>query len=369
MSESTGKRAAAICLLALAAAALYLCYLISRPFLSPILIAMMLAIVFFPLHMRIQRHIRHPTAAAGLSTILVLFITGIPIMVLGISVTGELGAVVQALREQGGSQGGLSPYLTHLGEDLLNRLGNYINVPQFNLRGALLSWAEQASRYLPSIGAAAVTNLLSFVLDAVVVFFTLFFFLRDGKKIRQELSILLPLSSQQAERLFAGISETMIAHLYGGLAVGVAQGLLTGLCFWALGLSTPILWAVVTALASLFPVIGSVLVWGPAAILLFLNGHWAKALVLLSCGAAVVGQVDVIVRPYVVSARVKAHALLVFFALLGGVEAFGIVGIVVGPVVLSVTLAVLDMLRQTTFSWQSTPENAHGTALNDDGTE
>lgn len=365
MSETVRKQAAVICLLGLAAVALYLCYLIAKPFLGPVMIAVMLAIVFYPLHAKIQLSFRRPSVAAALSTILVLLIVTIPVVVLGISVSGELRAVVQSLREQSGPEGGLSPYLAHLGESLLKRLGNYVNLSQLDPHATLLRWAEQASRYLLSIGAAALTDLLSFVLDTVVVFFSLFFFFREGKSIRQGLSAMLPLNPDQTERLFMGISETMIANLYGGLAVGAAQGILTGLSFWVLGLSAPILWALVTALASLVPVVGSTLVWGPASILLFLSGHWVKALVLLGWGAAVVGQVDVVVRPYVVSAHVKVHALLVFFALLGGIKAFGIIGIFVGPVVLSVTMAVLDMLKRTDFSWQSTAESAQCVSPND----
>jgi predicted PurR-regulated permease PerM len=365
MSDAARKQAAVICLLVLVAIALYLCYLIARPFLGPVLIAVMFAIIFYPLYARIQLRFHRPSVAAALSTTLVLLIVTIPVVLLGISVSGELRAVVQSLREQSGSQGGLSPYLARWGESVLKRLGNYVNLSQLDPHAALLRWAEQASRYLLSLGAAAVTNLLSFVLDTVVVFFSLFFFFREGKSIRQGLLAMLPLYPDQAEKLFAGISETLIANLYGGLAVGAAQGILTGLSFWALGLAAPILWALVTGLASLVPVVGSALVWGPASILLILSGQWVKALILVIWGAAVVGQVDVVVRPYVVSTRVKVHTLLVFFALLGGVEAFGIIGIFVGPVILSVTLAVLAMLRSTDLSWQSNPESAQIASLND----
>jgi predicted PurR-regulated permease PerM len=104
-------------------------------------------------------------------------------------------------------------------------------------------------------------------------------------------------------------------------------------------------------------VVGSALVWAPTAILLFVGGHWIKAVVLLAWGAGVVGQVDAIIRPYVIGVHVKVHTLLVFFSLLGGVEAFGIVGIFIGPVVLSVTMAILGMLRKTDFSWKSTPRS------------
>jgi predicted PurR-regulated permease PerM len=357
MNASARKRAVIVSLVCLAIVTLYLCYLIAKPFLGPVLIALMLAIVFYPVHARIQIVFRRPNVAAATSTTIVLLIATIPLIILGISVSRELHAIVQSLREQSWSQAGLSPYLAHWLGSLLKRLENYVNLSQLDPQAALLRWAEQASRYLLSVGATVVTNLFSFVLDSVVVFFSLFFFFREGKGIRQGLSAMLPLYPDQTERLFTGISETMIATLYGGLAVGVAQGILTGLSFWILGLPAPILWTLVTGLASLVPVVGSALVWGPASILLLLSGHWVKALLLLVWGAAVVGQVDVVVRPYVVSVRVKVHTLLVFFALLGGVEAFGIIGIFVGPVILSVTMAVLDMLKTTNFSWQGNAES------------
>lgn len=353
-----------VCLACLAVVTLYLCYLIAKPFLGPVLIALMLAIVFYPIHARIQFVLQRPNVTAAISTTIVLLIVTIPLIILGISISRELHAVVQSLREQSWSQVGLSPYLAQWVGSLLKRLENYVNLSQLDPQAALLRWAEQASRYLLSVGATVVTNLFSFLLNSVVVFFSLFFFFREGKGISQGLSAMLPLYPDQAERLFAGISETMIATLYGGLAVGAAQGILTGLSFWVLGLPAPILWTLVTGLASLVPVMGSALVWGPASILLFLSGHWLKGIILLVWGAAVVGQVDVVVRPCVLSARVKVHTLLVFFALLGGVEAFGVIGIFVGPVILSITLAVLDMLRTTNFSWQATQGSPEHATLN-----
>jgi predicted PurR-regulated permease PerM len=357
INETVRKQAAVSCLLGLAAITGYLCYLIARPFLAPLVIAVMLAIVFHPLHLKIRTFLRNPNAAATISTTLVLVVVAIPLVVLGISLSGELSAVIQSLRDRSASQGGLSPYLTYLGDELLKRLGNFVNLSQLDPQEALLRGAEQISRYLLSAGAAAVSNLLSFVLDTVVVFFSLFFFFREGENILQGFGAMLPLSSDQTGKLFADIGKTMTANLYGGLAVAAAQGILTGFAFGILGVSAPILWALVTALASLVPVFGSALVWGPVSILLFISGHWIKAIILLAWGAGVVGQVDAVVRPYVIGAQVKVHTLLVFFSLLGGVEAFGIVGIFIGPVILSVTMAILDMLRKTDFSWKSTPRS------------
>jgi predicted PurR-regulated permease PerM len=355
MNEAVRKQAAVFCLLGLAAIALYLCYLIAKPFLAPLLIAVMIAIVLHPIHLRIRKLFRSANGAAAISTTLVLLVVAIPLVVLGISISKELSDVVHSLRERGGSQTSLSPYLAHLAENLVKRLGNYVNLSQFDPQAALLRGVEQLSRYLLAAGAAVLSNLASFSLDLVVVFFSLFFFFREGETILERFGAILPLNADQTGKLFEEISETMTANLYGGLAVAAAQGTLTGLAFGVLGLSAPILWALVTALASLIPLVGSALVWGPAAMLLFLSGHWIKGTILLAWGAGVVGQIDAIVRPYVVGAHVKVHTLLVFFSLLGGVEAFGVMGIFIGPVVLSVTMAVLDMLRKTDFSWKATP--------------
>jgi predicted PurR-regulated permease PerM len=135
--------------------------------------------------------------------------------------------------------------------------------------------------------------------------------------------------------------------VYGCLAVGVAQGSLAALAFRVLGLPSPVLWGVLTASFSLVPVVGSAAVWGPAVIILVVGGHWGKGLILLGWGAGVVAQVGSLVRPYVISERVKLHTLLVFFALLDGVKAFGVMGLFIGPVILSITPVVLEMLRET----------------------
>lgn len=335
-----------IFLLALAAVALYFCYIIARPFLSPIFLAVMIAIVFHPVHTRVRMRIRGRNAAALISTLLVLVILVLPAIGLGIVVSREVTGLYQLLSERSAEQGGWNPYVMHAMERLLGWAGRYIDLSTFDLRGTILRWLEGISKFLLSWGARAVGNILSFLGDALVAFFTLFFLFREGSSMRESVAAVLPLNRGQLERLFTGISNSIVANFYGCLAVGVAQGSLASLGFWVLGLPSPVLWGMVTALFSLIPIIGSAAVWGPAVIVLMVGGHWWKGLILLVWGAAVVGQVDSLVRPYVISERANLHTLLVFFALLGGVKAFGIMGLFVGPVVLSVALVVLEMLRK-----------------------
>lgn len=333
-------------LLALAAIALYFCYLIARPFLTPIFLAVMIAIVFHPIHARVQGRIRGRNAGALISTILVLVVLIVPAFGLGVVVSKELRGLYQLLNERSAEQGGWNPYVMHTIDRLLGWAGQYIDLSTLDLRGALLRWLEQISRFLLSWGAHAVSNIISFFVEAVIAFFTLFFLFREGRSMMARAAALLPLKASQVDRLFTGISNSIVANVYGCLAVGAAQGTLLSLAFWVLGLPSPVLWGVVTALFSLIPIIGSAAVWGPAVIILIIAGHWWKGLILLGWGAAIIGQIDSIVRPYVISERAKMHTLLVFFALLGGVEAFGVMGLFIGPVVLSVTLVVLEMLQE-----------------------
>ena len=334
-------------LLVLAAAALYFCYVIAKPFLSPIFLAIMIAIVFHPVHVRVRAHIRGSNKAALISTILVLIVLVVPAVGLGVVVSKEITGLYQLLNQRSAEQGGWNPYVMHVVERLLGWAGRYIDLSTLDVRGALLRWLEQISRFLLSWGARVASNIISFLADAVIAFFTLYFLFREGGSMRQRAAAVLPLSAGQVERLFSGISNSIIANVYGCIAVGMAQGSLTTLAFWVLGLHSPVVWGVVTALFSLVPLVGSAAVWGPAVIILVIGGHWGKGLILMAWGAGVIAQVDNLVRPYVIGQRAKMHTLLVFFALLGGVKAFGVMGLFIGPVILSITPVVLAMLRET----------------------
>ncbi len=299
---------------------------------------------FSSLHTRIRVSVRGSNLAAMVSTILVILIVSIPNVALGIAVTRELGDLYRLLSDKSASQGSMSAYLMHLLEAPITMLSRYVDLSRLDVRSAFLRWVGAASTFLLSLSGRALSNALSLILEIVVVFFTLFFLFRDGIFIQRSIEALLPLTREQTTRLLSRINETIIASVYGGIGVGFAQGLLTGAAFWVLGFSSPALWGAVASLA--IPVVGTGLVWVPATAILLSNGHWIKGLILLACGAVVIAQVDVLVRPYIVSGRAKMNSLLIFFALLGGVEAFGLVGIFIGPVILAVMVVLLDMLRE-----------------------
>ena len=333
-------------LLVLAAVSLYFCYLIARPFLAPIFLALMIAIVFHPIHVRIESRIQRRNLAGLTSTILVLVTVFLPTMILGVLSAREAHALYLQLSERSAEQGGWNPYAAHFVDRFSGWAGHYVDVSKIDLRGTLVRSLEQTSRTLFSWGTHLVTNMVSFFVAVVIAFFPVFFLFREGESLKQQLAAFLPLRAEQFERLFTGVSNSIVANVYGCLVVGASQGILMSLAFWALGLPSPILWGLVTALCSLLPIVGSFVVWGPATTLLFVSGHGWKGLILVVWSAAIVSQIDHLLRTWVISQRANMHPLLMFFALLGGVKAFGALGLFIGPVVVSVTLVALQMSRE-----------------------
>ena len=353
LRSNVARRRITITFLAVAAAvALYVCYLIAKPFVSPILFAAVLAVVFFPLHNRIWHRIRGPNLAALVSTAAVVLIVVIPLVGLGSAVTQEVSAAYASLSEKSAAGGGWEPYFTEELQKPVAALGRYVDLSSFDPVAEIRSRLEELSSWMVRSAGGVVRNLGTFFFDAGVCFFTLFFLFREGRRIRLTAAAALPLDAPRVEELFNRISETIIANVYGVLAVAVVQGFLVGAALWALGIRSPILWGVITAICSLIPVVGTALVWVPAALILLAGGHWVKCLILLVWGGGFVTLVDHALRIYIVGGRVKMNTLLVFFALVGGIKEFGILGIVLGPLVLSIASALLGMLRQETRAWQ-----------------
>jgi predicted PurR-regulated permease PerM len=144
--------------------------------------------------------------------------------------------------------------------------------------------------------------------------------------------------------------------MYGVVAVAFAQGTLGAIGYFIAGLPSVMLWSLATAVFSMIPLAGAASVWAVASIYLIAIGNWGKAIFMLAWGAGIISTADNVVRPLVLSGRVKLHTLLIFFSLLGGVKAFGIVGLFVGPIIVSVAMALLKILEEERFEWSRRSE-------------
>jgi predicted PurR-regulated permease PerM len=340
------KNAAKLVLIGLTGAALCLCYLVFRPYITPGLFAAIIAIVFYPLHRYLRRFLRNPTGSALLSTLITLLFTVIPLTFLLLAISNELSRLYYSVAGKSSEAGGVVPYLLDWSEKFGAWASQRFSIPAIDVRQILLRRMETISSSLLSFTGSLVSNAFSLVVNGVITLLVLFFLFRDGERLVSRIVETLPMDPDRSAELQSRVTSTISANFYGSFVVGALQGTLTGLSFWLLGIDSPVLWGIATAVCSLVPFFGSAVVWAPAAILLILRGHMVKGIILLGLGIAVIGTVDNIVRPLIVRKAVRIHPLLVLFSILGGIRLFGALGLFLGPVIVSVTAALLEMSRQ-----------------------
>jgi len=325
----------------------YLIFQMIVPFLSAIVWAIVLVIIFHPIHRRLAAWVRQADMAALLSCLLMLVVVITPATLMVMGLVGELIAAYRLVEERFAS----GTWTLRLGQNpLLERslswLAQYADLSALDLRAFILSNLQRLSGYLAARSAEVVRQFSSFIFNMGLVIFTAYFLFRDGPALMAKVKRAIPLPESEAEEIFRRMQETIHATLYGGIAVAVAQGTLGGIAFWIVGLPSPLIWGATMFFFSFLPVVGAAIIWVPAAIVLIAQGSWGKGLFLLLWGALLISTVDNLLRPWVIGGRTRLPMLLIFFSVLGGVKVFGFVGIVMGPVLLSVALALVEIFRR-----------------------
>ena len=329
-------------LLFVTAISLYLCWRMIQPFLGVVAWATVLVIVFYPVHKRLSQRIKRPSLTALVSCVLVILIILVPVALITLAVVNELAGAVQSL--QAAVNYVLDPN-SRLAGPVLNFLSRFVDINQLRSEEFLLARLKGVSGQIAGQTLGFLGGLASFFIQMFFVVFTMYYFFKDGENISRTIRDSLPLEREQADGIISRTREVIDASVYGVLSIAIIQGILGGLAFWVLGLPSAIIWGVVMTFLSMVPMLGAFLVWVPGAIYLALTGHWAKAVMLAVWGTLVIGMVDNFLRPKLVGSRTRLHELLIFFAVLGGLNVFGVLGVVLGPVVVAITLALVDVYR------------------------
>ena len=333
----TRERLLVIVLAAATAVVAWLCWRLVKPFVPAITWALVLVVLAHPLHERLAARIRWPSIAAGLAVFVVVVAIALPTTLVVRQVGVQAVASVSAARQ------------------LVDAERWKLAIERFPRLAPLREWIEREvdvdSKVQQATGEVAkgvkgfLQRAVDVSLQALVMLFLLFYFLRDKRRILHSLRRLVPLAPTEAERVRRNVRDTISAVVFGTIAVAVVQGALGGLMFWWLDLPAPIFWGVVMAVLAILPMFGAALVWVPAAGFLAIDGEWDKALFLTAWGTLVVGLIDNLLYPVLVKDRLRMHTVPVFVAVLGGLLAFGATGVVLGPLILAVAIALLDIWR------------------------
>ena len=328
-----------LAIVAITGICLYLCWLMLKPFIGVLEWAIVLVIIFYPVHKRLREKIRYRWLSALLSCLLVVLVVLLPLALVTLAVGEELANVIPSLPSQiSNFLNTQTPVFGRVSEWLHARLG----IDTVRSQEFIIGQLTRSSEFLLGFSWSLVGNIVGGIVKAFFVVFTMYYFFRDGETIVTKLPAALPVSVKQGEAIIRRIQEVVSASVYGVVSIAALQGLLGGFAFWILGVPSPVLWAVLMTFVCMVPIAGSFLVWLPLSIYLIASGHWTKALLLIAWGALVVSTIDNFLRPRLIRNQTRLHELFIFFSVLGGISVFGLLGIVLGPVVLAVTLGLLQ---------------------------
>jgi len=322
---------------------LYLSWRIVMPFLPALCWAFALALIGDPIYEWLIRR-RLPRNLAALSIIILTAIVVIgPAVALAGALAKEASDVVNRLASEAGAKnlrGSIE------GNGLLGPIFRWLD-SRYDLLAETMQLARSAAGWASSTVSSVVTGSIWFLSQVATTMFVLFYFLRDGEMILRTLRSVVPLSNRENDVLFTRIAQMIRVSLGGKLVVAAIQGTLGGLMFAWLGLPAPIFWGCVMAVLSVFPVIGAFIVWVPAAIIFALQGDWRHAAILAGWGVLIIHPVDNLLGPVLVGSTLRMHTLLTFFSVIGGLAAFGVSGVVLGPVTVAVVAGLVELFQRS----------------------
>ena len=324
-----------------------LCYLVWRivtPLWQPLLWALLLGALLAPWNLRLTRRLGgRAQLASSITTSLTVLLFILPLLAAGGAVAAQAAHLLRRLERRvpelrKASEIDLSsvPWL----EDALAWLGDNTSISLVQLQGWLTEGLQRLLQVLMKSGGSVVMSALGTVVSFVVMLFVLFFVLRDGPALARQVVRMLPIEQRRRTLLWQHLSDVTRAVFLGIGLTALAQGALLGVGFWIAGLPSPLVFGVLGVILALIPMVGPALLWVPAAAWLAMQGHHGHAIFLALWGAVVVSLVDNLLRPLLISGRAEVPTLAVFVGVMGGLAAFGFIGLFVGPIVLGLLVAL-----------------------------
>lgn len=312
-------------------------YFVAKPFLGALILASIFAFIFQPIYKRFLKVFnRREDLSAFVTTIIAIFIIVIPITLLGIQVFRELTQLYQSFLNNG--NGGFISLI----KDMINDVRDIFLIPediQINIR----QYIGQTLDFLISNFGAIFSSFTKIIIDIFVFIIAFYFFLKDGVKLKNYFIALSPLDDKDDDFIVSRLKSAVSATIKGSLAIGFIQGILTGIGFAIFGVPNAVLWGGIAIISAFIPGVGTALVLTPAIIFLFITENTFGAVGLLLWGIIIVGLIDNLLRPSLVGRGMQIHSLLIFISVLGGLSFFGPLGFFLGPLSVSICMALIDI--------------------------
>lgn len=314
---------------------------IVKPFLKVVFFGALLAYVFYPLYKKLNLRI-NSTVSAFLICLIVLLILVVP-SIFFIKTLIQETYVIFILIKQKLATGlftnchlSICEFFKSLGQD-----------PEINYH--IQNTAKSLTNWIVQKGSNFLVSIPRFIINLFVMFFTLFYFLKDGKLFLRKVTSYLNIHKNYYSRIMRRLKEIVHGITYGYLVIALIQGVTGALGFFIFGISSPVFWGLFMAFLALIPLVGAGLIWMPAAAILFINGilqnsSWliVKGVLLFVYGMLFISSIDTFLKPKLMGHKAKIHPLITFLGIMGGLFVFGVLGVVIGPLLLSFTTVIID---------------------------
>ncbi|MCK5630280.1 MAG: AI-2E family transporter [Nanoarchaeota archaeon] len=324
-----------------------------KPVLIPIVLSAIVAYVSYPLYKKIQHFIKSQTWSALIVSVLILIIIAVPLIFLLNSLIMQTQVVYTMSRKiivTGGILGSQCQEDGNVLCSIISPLQEVMADPKTKyylddaLKGVSSSFIDQATNFIFAIPKR--------VLEFFIMLFTVFYLLKDGPRLVKWIRDLLPINHSSSKLLLRRMKRVLSAMIYGYFFIAIMQGVLGGIGFFIVGIPSALFWGILMGIAGLIPMAGTAIIWVPASLLLILNGFigdnnieiW-KGIGLFLYGSLIVSTIDNFVRPKIVSTRANIHPVLVLLGIVGGVQIFGFVGLLIGPIILCMMVTLLCMYK------------------------
>ncbi|GHB33122.1 AI-2E family transporter [Salinicola rhizosphaerae] len=317
------------------------------PFYGAILWAVILAILFQPMHRRLESRLHgRRNTAAFISVMACVFIVIIPMSLIFMGMVREGASVYQRINN---GEIDFSGYIQSLRDSLPPTVQDWMGTAGIgsfsDLSNRLASALEQGSQIIATHMLSIGQNTLQFLVSTGIMLYLLFFLFRDGRSLGRRIREAAPLSDAYTYKLTDKFTAVVRATVKGNVIIAVVQGAIGGVAFWALGIEGALLWGVMMAFLSLLPAIGSAIVWVPVAAYLLLSGDYTRGLILVFVGVVVIGLVDNLLRPPLVGKETKLPDYVVLISTVGGMTLLGINGFVLGPLIAALFIVAWSLFR------------------------
>ncbi len=331
------------------AAAVVACFFLVRPYMEPIMIALLFGLIFHPLHTWLSSKVgERPNFNAFLTCLLLTVVILLPSVFVALAILKQ-GVAYSTTVYEWASGGGLesvaaNPRVTAAIAFLKEWLPHDLLDPDV-IKKELLATATTVGQNVVGMSAALAAGITGFFVSLLLMLFVLFFVLRDYDRMFAFLHHAIPLSRSQENQLLEEILNVAKSSLLGTFLTAMCQGIAGGFALWLAGFPG-LFWGSIMAFASLIPVVGTALIWLPAAIYLIITGSWGWGVFLILWGVLVVGSIDNFLRPLLMHGSSSMNTVIIFFSLLGGIAAFGLMGLLYGPIIFTVTLVLYRLYEQ-----------------------